>query len=255
VRTLGAASLCLFVPFSALGCSVSGSGNVVEEEHELEFYDSIALGDGFVGRVIQGQEYGLVVSADDNLMDEVVVKVVAGELFVDLDGLNTRKATLEATFTVPRVTSLDVSDGSILDSHGVNLSADFQMDLSGGSIGRVTQPEGDSIGSLVISSDGGSVFDVKAQAETTLIDISGGGTGTLDGHTKNMTTDLSGGSTLDAWDFPTERLDFDLSGGSVQNAFVEEQGRGELSGGSVLEVRGGGSISANKSGGSTVVHD
>ncbi len=235
-----------------LGCSVRGSGHVVEERREFEYYDSVALGDGFVGTVSFGSEYSLVVEADDNLMDDVRMRVVSGRLIVDLDGLSTRDATLRAAFTLPLLHAAGVSDGGILEVEGVPLDEDFDLDLSGGSIGRVTQLSGERFESLLISSSGGSSFRVSGNADSTLVDISGGGTGTLRGQTGTMTTSLSGGSHLGAEAFSTQYLSFNLSGGSTAAIEVKEEAHGSLSGGSVLEVYGAGEVDADRSGGSVV---
>jgi hypothetical protein len=239
--------------FFTSGCAVTGSGNVVEETHDLPPVDSIELGDGFVGRVLAGPDHRVRVRADDNLIDDVEIEVRGALVSIDLGGLHHHDATLEVEVTLPRLFAASLRDGSIFEVDGIPLGDGLDLDLSGGSILRMDALSGELIDRLAIESSGGSVCEIEAEATTTLISISGGGTADLRGSTKNMTLDLSGGSVVEAWAYPTENLAFDLSGGSTGSVVVDRRGQGELSGGSVLEVGGEGDVEADESGGSSLV--
>jgi hypothetical protein len=239
----------------ASGCGVVGSGNVVEESHDLSPYHSVVVGDGFSTRIEAGDSFSVRIRADDNLIDDVDLEVDGARVSIDLGGLNYRKATLEAIFTLPRLEGVSARDGSLVEAYEVPLSKNFEMDLSGGSSAWVDPPSEQKLDYLVLDSTGGSFFDLRAEVETTLLSIEGGGTARLRGVTRHLTADLSGGSVLEAWDYPASELAFSLSGGSVVQAEVSQRAQGRLSGGSLLQLRGDATVDAETSGGSAVERD
>jgi|GEM_PF-2486775 len=236
-----------------VGCAVTGSGLIEEESLEPKAYDAIALGDGFSGTIIVGDEYGLTVRADDNLMPYVRIRHSGGKLSVDLEEVNHRRSTLEAIFTLPELAYLEVRSGSRFDARELPLKDTFELEASGGSDVSLHAENAESpLTNLTLTSTGGSSCSVSLHAKETLIEVSGGGRTKVQGEGEDMSVYLEGGSALDAGQYEVEELSFRMSGGSDATVRVSESAAGRLSGGSNLGVYGDASVDADRSGGSSV---
>lgn len=221
-----------------IGCAVTGSGLIREEKFEVDPYDSIHLGDGFSGTVIMGEKFGVTIRADDNLLNYVRIEQKEGRVSVNLDDISHRQSTLEAVFTMPRLTRLELNGRSRFDVRDIQLDDTLSLAAYGGSELSLHATGTETLSHLSLTSSGGSTCSVTAFAQETLVEVSGGGRNKLQGKSERMTLYLDEKSSLDAGRFPTPELSFRLSAGSQATVAVEEKASGRLFGASRLAISG-----------------
>ena len=137
-RVLTAAAL-VFAVLATTACNVSvtfgdgieGSGVIVSETFDVDDFDEIRIESAFEVTVEVGPDTSVVVRADDNVIDQLIVEVDGDELRLGLDE-SLRNGTLEATVTMPSLRSATVSGASEVAITGVD-AADLDVDVSGAS--------------------------------------------------------------------------------------------------------------------------
>ena len=235
-----------------IGCAVTGSGLIEEQQHETEAFDSISLSDGFSGTVVIGDEYSLTLRADDNLMAYVRIEQSAGHIAVHLDEIAHRQSTLEAVFTMPRLAALRISSGSRFDARDLVFDKRLSLEALGESELTIYGRNASRVEQLALTNSGGSTCSVTLSASESLVEMSGGGRTRIQGEGERMSMYLDGRSHLDAGKFPLNDLSFRLSGDSTATVSVRNNAAGKVSGASRLAVRGGCQLAAETSGKSSV---
>ncbi len=126
-------SACV-VPVNAI--TVRGSGNIATEKREVKDFNSIQL--GIMGKleIIQGEEEGLQISAEDNLLSRITTVVRGKTLEIGTPSNVTIEPTKEITFTL-KVKNLSAIYTSSLGSiHASQLSAD-KIEIGVSSLGNI----------------------------------------------------------------------------------------------------------------------
>lgn len=196
--------------------SITGSGNVITVDPNLEDFDHVELSYQFRAEIVQGRRFQIVIRIDDNLEDELDVRVVGRTLRVGLQpnrSYSFERVTLEATITMPELHGLKLDGASRAELAGFSSIEDLTLDLSGASqvLGNI------DTGDLAI-------------------DVSGASLVRLSGEGQNLSVDASGASTIDLEDFLVHDVD------------------GSLSGASDLIVNLDGTLNANLSGASSLIY-
>ena len=103
-----------------IGCSYSGSGNVVETELNITGFDKIEAFDGFAVNITQGDTFSVIISIDDNLVEHLVVVKKGDTLKLDMAATKSFKnvTTLKAEITMPELTSVILNDGARATASG-----------------------------------------------------------------------------------------------------------------------------------------
>ena len=149
---------------------MTGSGTVVEATPEVDSFSAIEVDSAFDVTVRAADVVDVVVRADDNIIDAVVVSVEDATLSIRVDG-NVRNATLEADVTVPAdaLTSVSVAGASTLTSTDTLTSS--MLDIAANGAGRAfVVLDADTV---TVRADGASVVNASGQAETVVIDADG----------------------------------------------------------------------------------
>lgn len=171
---------------------VRGSGDIVSLDQDLSDFNKIDASHSFDISVSQGDGYAVVVRVDDNLEDELDVKVQGGTLHLDLArDIIVNNATLEADITMPSLDGLDLSGASSADITGFDSSDPFSARLSGSS----------SLSGDLVTGD-------------LNLDLSGSSEVALDGAGGDLEIDASGASDVKLPNYPVEDADLNLSGSS-----------------------------------------
>jgi len=104
----------------SVGCSYSGSGNVVETELDITGFDKIEAFDGFSVNITQGDTFSVVVSIDDNLVEHLSVVKKGDTLKLDMASTKSFRniTTLKAEVTMPELTSVILNDGARATASG-----------------------------------------------------------------------------------------------------------------------------------------
>ena len=191
---------------------VVGSGNLATEDKDFTDFTIVDVGSGFEVEITQSSSYSISITADDNVIDNIETSKTGDTLTIHLKwGFIVRSTTLRAEIRMPDLYELKFSGGTHGTVEGFTSTHEFAVDLSGGSrlSGNFTT-SGDAQFAL---SGGSHLTGLDGAANKLLISASGGSDLELsDFPVHDTTVNLSGGSSatinLDG------RLDGDLSGGS-----------------------------------------
>lgn len=269
---LGLAALgSLALGLVAQGCIEHGSGVSAERTVEIDTagVDQLSVCCGFQVHGEQGTDdpgeggagpggagpadsTEVRISADDNLIDHVLVQVIDRTLVLGWrdDGVvHDPGVPVTIELTLPELTRLDASGGSHVE-FGPLESTDLAVSSSGGGFVRFESLLAESV--LVDASGGGRLELPDLEAADLVLSSSGGGVTELGGTCPELTLDVSGGGQVLAFELETETTHMSLSGGGIAELNVTESLTGGASGGSQVSVRGGGEVSLDLSGGSTV---
>ncbi len=213
--------------------SIRASGEVTSREFSLANYTGLEVGGAFDVFVrFSPTEQSVVIEANENLQNRLVVQVVGNTLQIRPENnLSIRgNATLRALITtndlsninLSGATSLRMEDPWVLDNGDIRMSG--ASDLTG-----------------------------EIQASQMEIRTSGSSDTDIFGAVGDLRVDLSGSSSLMDFDLRVQRLNIDLSGSSDAFLSVEESIEIDASGSSNLTYRGNAEIIRQRlSGGSEI---
>lgn len=198
------------------GPEVEGSGHVVDEFRQVSEFSSIDVSDGISANVMVGFDQGVRVVGDDNLVGLVQTEVRDGRLIVFLPDSVDRWSSENDLWVEVAVPRLE------------------SLKRSGGSS---------------VKADG-------LDADTFILEASGGGRVELTGRATTVTSDLSGGTQLVAREFTAGEATLHSSGGGSIVMKVSNALRVEASGGGEVRVVGRPTVlSRELSGGSTLTFE
>jgi len=173
-----------------IGCSYSGSGNVVDTELDITGFDKIEAFDGFTVNITQGDTFSVAVSIDDNLVEHLGVVKKGDTLKLDMASGKSFKnvTTLKAEITMPELTSVILNDGARATASGsgdeiyIEANDGCSADLSAFQVKKATAKADDGSDITISVSDsltaeardGGKVYYIGDPADLTT-DASDGG--------------------------------------------------------------------------------
>lgn len=240
------------------GCTIMNGSGVTEEttrEVDTSGVKELVVCCGFEVQAVLGSSEEVTIETDDNLTDEVLVRVVEDRLELswrDDQVIYNPSRAVRFELELPELERLETSGGSLVDFGPVE-GRDVTVDQSGGGTTRFDRLHATN---LVIGTSGGGRFEALDVAASTLrLMSSGGGETELAGTCPDLFAEVSGGGHLLAGDLETETTELQLSGGGSAALTVTERLSGEASGGSRVTIRGGGEVDLDLSGGSSVEED
>jgi DUF4097 and DUF4098 domain-containing protein YvlB len=163
----------------------------VTEEKTFTGFTAVEAEDGFHVYIIQGDEFGVTITTDDNVMKQVTVSKTGRKLSIGLKPGDYQKVVLRANITMPDLDEVDFSDGSHLTAVGFN-STKFKLSLSGGGHATLNGSADD----LIASGSGGSHLHLENfRVKNADVTLRGGSHATI--HIDDtLDADLGGGSHL-----------------------------------------------------------
>lgn len=157
------------------GCNnlecVSGSGNQVTQEREVETFTAIEVGGAIKLVIKQDSSHQLRVVADDNIQERIDTRVRGNTLFIDMDGSFCETGPITVYANANNLSGVSASGAVEVISDGKISSESFELNLSGASKVMLDLNTGD------MRTDASGSTDVKltGQARSHKIDISGAG--------------------------------------------------------------------------------
>nr|WP_321353548.1 head GIN domain-containing protein [uncultured Draconibacterium sp.] len=220
-----AASSCLFQS------TVKGNGDVTTEERGIEDFDALNVSRGMNVYVSIGNDYKVVVEADENLHKSIVTELHGEELRIKAID-NIRKATSKKVFvTLPRLISAKSSSGSNVFSENTLNVNDLDLAVSSGA-------------NLTFSLD---ADDVKAKS-------SSGSNIFLEGNANSINAKASSGSNIKAGDLKAKSAQANVSSGANIWLSTENQLKANASSGGNVFYNGNPSeTEISKSSGGNVI--
>jgi hypothetical protein len=180
---------CVPVGFTT---TLTGSGHTVTKEFDLAGFTKVSAGSAFEVEISQGDGYSVVITVDDNLVDQLDVTKSGDTLRVQMKpSLSLRNTTMRAKVMLPVLTGLDLSGASRTTVTGFSSGKPLAVQVSGASTLR-----GDiKCGDARFDVSGASKAELQGGADGLAVKASGASTATLDAFpSKNTTVDASGAS-------------------------------------------------------------
>lgn len=206
-----------------LALSVFGAAGILDkvserktEVRDVSGFKGVSIANTITADISAGQDFKVVVEADEDVLPHVITKVRNNSLIVEFErdwwkslGRSDRKKKVHVTISLPELDDLDVSGASQASVTGVN-------------------------------------------SDSLTIDISGASVASVDGTARNVNIDLSGASQLQAQQLFTETAEMDLSGASTVKINVSTRLNVEASGASSVNYAGSPRVTKSTSGASSV---
>jgi len=202
----------IFLLFSASSCidhiSVSGNGIRASESRTVSTFSKVKSSGSFNVYITNGDEYDVVVSADENLLQYIETYVNGETLRIDIDYLHSVRAVIpmEIFIVTPNL-------NGIVQSGSGNVTADyFETDhfdavLSGS--GKITAAFGANSGDVLLSGSG--QLEISGNADGAEMIVSGSGIIEASDLTLNNCKTLTSGSG-NMWISVDDFLDTRISG-------------------------------------------
>ncbi len=186
--------LILLTCFSSFACAqrYKGSGDLVKQERSVRDFDGLKFSSAIKVDVVQGDDYSVVVEADDNIIDRVLTEVRGSRLVLSLDGNSFNNVTIRINITMPSLTQIVGSGATRATISGFNENS-MEVKVSGASHLSFSNS---SVGDLELDAAGASNVDLKdLRAQTADIDVAGASSVKLHVE-KEVEGDVSGASSV-----------------------------------------------------------
>jgi hypothetical protein len=193
--------------------NVVGSGKTVSETREVSGFHGIDVSGGSQVDIVQGDEEGLVIEADENLIQYLESRVENGILYLGVKNddtlANLSFKVVKYHLKVKDLDSITLSGATDLDMDSLATTG-LQMNLSGASSVTIDSLKADS---LSLDSSGASDVNLSGECPDQIISIDGGGQYKASGLAgKTVRVDASGAAQLEV--SASDSLDLNLSGAS-----------------------------------------
>lgn len=211
---------------------VKGSGHVVSITRDVNGFNSVDVSSAIDVYVRQDSAQSVKVVIDDNLQSYIHVRVENGTLIIEQEN-NTRlspTAGIKVYVGAPSFHRFEASGAcNYYSENRITTSEPVSINLTGASDGK-----------LELSSP-------KITA-----DLTGAGSLTLRGETRDLSLDATGSSTFKCMQMMAENVDVDLTGASDAEVFASVKLNISTSGASNVNYKGNASVNQKTSGASSV---
>jgi hypothetical protein len=192
---------------------VQGSGNVVTEQRQVSGVERVTLTSIGDLTIIQGDEEGLTIEADDNLLPYIKAEMRGRELNIGLEnGVSVRNISpIRYTLRIKDINRISVSGSGNIDAEELTVG-DLTLSITGsGNVNIVQLTAGD----LNVTTSGSGNYDLAGKVAKQEITITGSGNyraGDLE--STRASVQISGAGNVTVW--AEEELDVRITGfGSV----------------------------------------
>lgn len=210
LKKAGLVLALLSLPMTGCGVIVEdGNGKIVQELREVSSWRRIDICCGMEAEVTRGANRGVMLEADQNLLQYLRVQTRGDELTIDVEPMTSIRPSrpIRIVTSTEELVKAEGSGGSRYTISGFD-SPVMEIELSGGSRVELTGTGR----SLEVEMSGGSELDARGfPVENADVDASGGSIARLS-CSNRLTGELSGGSRIFVDGRPSQRVK--TSGGS-----------------------------------------
>jgi len=210
-----ALAIYMILPLRFLAKGIEGSGNVVKENREVAAFNGIEAGSAFHIYLTKGEKQSIIIETDDNLQEQIKLKVKDGVLEMETKGNITNPEKMNAYIVMPYLDKLDLSGACKMETDDRFESEKMDIDLSGA-----------------------SGLKINIKVTNLQLELSGAAKATIGGFANNMELDGSGASNSYLEDLEVGKADIDLSGASKANVMIMDYLNGECSGAAHINYAG-----------------
>ena len=175
--------------FDGWGTGISGNGNVVEDTRNVKGFTGVEVSTGIDVYLTQGEEFEVIVEADENLQDVILTELRGDRLVVRTDHVNIRSAkSKKVHVTLPELRELKISSAGDCVGQTPFKCEDLRLSIS-------------SAGDLTL----------EVEADRIDLDISSSGDARLSGSARVFDANLSSAGDLHAFDLVAGKVDVTVS--------------------------------------------
>jgi len=219
----------LLISCNGFNC-IRGSGNQVSQDRKIEAFTKVETSGSIKVILKQSKDYGLRITADDNIQKQIETYVRGNTLIIDMDGSFCDGGPITIYVNSQEYEGIDASGAVEILSDGKLNVKNFELNLNGSSKVDIDI----NAANIKTSSSGASEIFLKGQAGSHELD-------------------LSGSSSVEALDFVVGRYRIESSGASSSRINVLNELNISSSGSSDVVYRGKPSrIKNNESGASSL---
>ncbi len=180
---------------------ISGNGHVVDETRDISGFTGVHVSTGIDVYLSQGNQFEVVVEADENLQDVILTEVNGNMLVVKTDHVNIRSAKSKRVHvTLPELTELKISSAGDCVGQTPFTCDDLRLSIS-------------SAGDLTL----------EVEADRIDLDISSSGDARLAGSADEFNVRLSSAGDLNAFDLVAAKVDVDVSSAGDARVHATEE--------------------------------
>lgn len=222
----------LFVGFSSPVLAkkyVIGKGELVKETFKIKSFDGIDISSAFDIELTQANSESLVIEAQENIMEHIVVEVVGGTLKIYTKGNIRKVKKMKAYISFKMIDEIELSGACDLLGMNKFELKELDIDLSGAS-------------------------DLKINLDASEINIEASGATDIElmGSARELEIDVSGASDINTLDLEVDNVVIDASGASTIKVFANKDLRVDASGATTVRYKGSPSVSFDSSGASSI---
>jgi hypothetical protein len=216
---------------SACGLRViNGSGEVITESRPVSDFTAVDFSGFGEVTLVQGEDEGLTIETDDNLLPYIQTTVSRGTLTIGMDdGVMT--PLLRPTQSI---------------RYELTVKTLNALELSGAGTVQAEQLTADSL--TLTESGAGEITIAELTASDVSVEMSGAGRVDLAGQVTRQTVEMSGLGSYEAGDLESQTAQISLSGAGEATVWVSEQLDAELSGAGSINYYGAPQVSSDSSG-------
>lgn len=221
-------SSCQFVG----GKRIRGNGTIVTENREAGTFNAVHVSGNADLYVKQDSVNSVKVEADENLLEHIIIDVHDGTLRIrPRDGANLKPSrSIKVYVSGPSISNFKASGAcDIISENKITSSDKISIQLSGASDVKMEL----------------MAPDVKAE-------LSGAGSITLWGQTKNFIVDGSGSTDIKCFDLQSENTNVEISGAGDAEVFASVQLDIRVSGAGDVKYKGNATVNKQISGAGSV---
>ncbi len=207
--------------------TVTGSGKTAIEGREVAGFDRIKISSSGNVEIVQGENEGIVIEAEDNLLPYITTGVFANELVIDVKPGVSLAPTRPVTY---KITVKNLKEVRTSGSAKVTVKSMKTDNLSVGASGA------------------GDFQLTDLQLNNFSVDISGAGSVKASGTAKNATIRISGTGSISAGDLKTSSASVHISGMGSATLWVLEKLDTSISGAGSINYFGDPTVSQETSG-------
>ncbi len=245
-----ASLLTVFTGCRGVTQAIIGSGNLMTQEMDFIDFTKLEISHVFQAKVTRSDSFSITITADDNLLEYVVVRKSGNTLHIYLKaGYAYIGTTKIVEITMPKIDKLSLSGASQGEVSGFRSSDRLESEASGASSLNIDDMKA---GDTSFEISGGSHVSGGIEITNGRFNISGASSIDLEGYAADISIEVSGASHANLANFPVSNATVRISGASVVTVNASDTIDGNISDASRLTYLGDPALTIEMSGDSTV---
>jgi hypothetical protein len=210
---------------------LSASGNVITEERRFTDFDEVEVSGNLDVDIVRSDWYSANVTADDNLVQHVIISQQGKKLKVLVDAITINSnPTMKVRITMPDLSRLSLNASARATVQDFEASDEFRATL-----------------------DSASSLTANVNVDSLRLQVSSASKATLTGSANSTRLSISGASKVDMSGFAVKEADANISNASNATIMVSDQLDADVTSASTLTYSGNPTLGhTQSSGGSTI---